>query len=143
MNILPNRFLGVVGTHDEFPVENMSLSRCKTLLASCSHDEAVHFWNIDSIKHETVDASKKARKRDKSKVLNKAMAKEEFFADMEEEGKEEGEEEESGDSDDDSDEDVKPESSNLNAAATGENDKQISGEDEHLSGDDDEIINRG
>lgn len=82
VNILPNRFLGVIGQHDEFPVENLSLSRCRSLLASCSHDQTVKFWNVSDVDKETIDTTKRAKKASKTKALNKAMAQDEFFADL-------------------------------------------------------------
>lgn len=58
VNIFPNKLLGVIGEHDEFPVERLALSRDDAFLASCSHDctvkvcllpftfSLVKFWNI-------------------------------------------------------------------------------------------------
>ncbi|XP_045203971.2 LOW QUALITY PROTEIN: WD repeat-containing protein 55-like [Mercenaria mercenaria] len=105
VNILPNRFLGVVGEHPgDFPVENLSLSRDKHWLASCSHDQKIKFWNVDSIKDETVDVKSRAKKGNKSKFL-KSSDKGDFFADMaadENNASTSGQGE--GDDDDDSDE---------------------------------------
>lgn len=82
VNILPNRFLGVVGEHKgDFPIENLALSRDKKFLASCSHDQMVKFWNIESVKKEKVDIKKKAKKTDKSKFL-KSSNQDDFFADL-------------------------------------------------------------
>lgn len=83
VNILPNRFLGVIGEHDGFPVENMSLSHCKTFLASCSHDQTLRFWNVSGVENEKIDISKKAKHTNKPKILNKALAaQEDFFSDL-------------------------------------------------------------
>lgn len=76
MSILPNKLLGVVGEHPDFPVERtqlrshfvcalyhlyrafarctvscvrvsgMSLSRDRQLIASCSHDDTIKFWGV-------------------------------------------------------------------------------------------------
>ncbi|CAB4376841.1 uncharacterized protein OCT59_018778 [Rhizophagus irregularis] len=46
VGILPNKFLGVIGDHDEFPIECLRLSHDDNLLASSSHDNTVKFWNI-------------------------------------------------------------------------------------------------
>lgn len=82
VNILPNRFLGIVGEHPgDFPVENLSLSRDKHWLASCSHDQKIKFWDVDSIKEETVDVRNKAKKGNKNKHL-KSSDKGDFFADL-------------------------------------------------------------
>lgn len=46
VNIHPNSFLGVVGFHEDFPIEKLCLSRDGNLLASISHDQSIKFWNI-------------------------------------------------------------------------------------------------
>lgn len=45
VQVHPNELLEVVGEH-EFPVEELALSPDGVLLASCSHDDSVKFWNI-------------------------------------------------------------------------------------------------
>ncbi|KAG5463175.1 MAG: hypothetical protein BJ554DRAFT_1275 [Olpidium bornovanus] len=47
--IQPNTFLGVVGEHEEFPVEQIRLSHDKAFLASCSHDETVGLWSMEAM----------------------------------------------------------------------------------------------
>ncbi|KAK3099283.1 hypothetical protein FSP39_002018 [Pinctada imbricata] len=112
VNILPNRFLGVVGEHEDFPVENLSLSHDHLYIASCSHDQTIKFWNIDEIKEEKVNTKKKAKRTNKPKAF-KSAAKENFFAGLAEEGESskteskdgDDDEEDSDDNDDDSDSD--------------------------------------
>uniref|UniRef100_A0A023GM15 WD repeat-containing protein 55 homolog n=1 Tax=Amblyomma triste TaxID=251400 RepID=A0A023GM15_AMBTT len=48
-SIGPNKCLGLLGTHGRFPVESLSTSRDKQLLASCSHDQRVKFWDISYV----------------------------------------------------------------------------------------------
>lgn len=48
-SVLPNKCLGVLGTHGHFPVESLSVSRDGQLLASCSHDQRVKFWDVSSV----------------------------------------------------------------------------------------------
>ena len=45
VRVLPNKLLGVIGYHDDFPVERMKWSFDKRLVASCSHDNLVRFWD--------------------------------------------------------------------------------------------------
>lgn len=45
---MPNSLLGVVGSHEEYPIERLALSGEGDLLASVSHDQTVKFWNIGS-----------------------------------------------------------------------------------------------
>ena len=87
--MLPNRFLGVVGDHDEFPVENLCKTYDEKYLVSCSHDEKVKFWNIEDLGEETVDTSRKATKRDKKKNLKKNA--DDFFSGLADEEVESGE----------------------------------------------------
>ena len=83
MNILPNRFLGVVGEHKDFPIENLSLSHCRQFLASCSHDQTIKFWDVTQVEKEEVDTKRKAKRGNISKVLNNASgARDDFFADL-------------------------------------------------------------
>ncbi|KAF9101221.1 hypothetical protein BGX27_011562 [Mortierella sp. AM989] len=46
IDILPNKFQGIVGEHEDFPIECIRLSHDKTYLASCSHDDTVRFWDV-------------------------------------------------------------------------------------------------
>jgi len=45
-SILPNKMLGIIGEHGEFPVEKIRLSRENYFLGSCSHDNTVKFWAV-------------------------------------------------------------------------------------------------
>ncbi|XP_064608156.1 WD repeat-containing protein 55-like isoform X2 [Liolophura sinensis] len=81
VNIVPNRFVGVVGKHEEFPIEGLSVSRDNKLLASCSHDNTIKFWNIENLGKEKFDSSKKPKKASKTKLLG-SEAKSDFFADL-------------------------------------------------------------
>jgi WD repeat-containing protein 55 len=44
--IQPNKLLGVVGDHDDNPVELLKWSRERALIGSLSHDDVVHFWDV-------------------------------------------------------------------------------------------------
>ena len=46
VSLMPNQLLGVVGDHDDFPVETMRYSVDRTLVASLSHDLVVRFWDV-------------------------------------------------------------------------------------------------
>ena len=104
VNILPNRLIGVVGEHEDFPVENLSKSHNGSFLASCSHDQKVKFWNIKDLPNVKVDANKKVLKS-KNKQLTTAVKKDDFFSDMMENEEDEAERDDSdGDSSDEDDE---------------------------------------
>jgi WD40 repeat protein len=46
VSLQPNKVLGVIGDHEDFPVEGLCRSRCGGILASYSHDDIVRFWDI-------------------------------------------------------------------------------------------------
>jgi len=104
-SILPNRFLGILGNHDGFPIQSMCLSSDGNVVASISHDEYVKFWNVENIKSLKIDAQSKSKNKTlKNKKINSKGKSDNFFADLcEEENKEDSDE--SDDSDDESDDD--------------------------------------
>ncbi|XP_012279837.1 WD repeat-containing protein 55 homolog [Orussus abietinus] len=53
-SLFPHRQLGVVGQH-KFSIEALDVCNDGTLIASCSHDNEVKFWNVKYF--ETLDAS--------------------------------------------------------------------------------------
>ncbi|KAG8197966.1 hypothetical protein JTE90_020341 [Oedothorax gibbosus] len=58
VQLFPNRFLGVLGSHNGFTVEKLSLTFDKSMVASASHDCIVKFWDlsgIESLKEEDVN----------------------------------------------------------------------------------------
>lgn len=44
--IQPNKILGVIGDHEDFPVEAISTSFDRRVLGSISHDNIIRFWDI-------------------------------------------------------------------------------------------------
>ena len=76
VHILPNRFVGTVGEHEDFPVERMRLSRDGDILASCSHDQSIKFWDVSHLKSLHVDPGSKKKG---TAVDNTA---DDFFADI-------------------------------------------------------------
>ena len=81
MNILPNRFLGVVGEHDGFPVESLSLSHTGDMIASCSHDHKVKFFSVSELENISVNTKRKAKQSIKSTPLKSAKHSD-FFSDL-------------------------------------------------------------
>eukprot|EP00123_Amoebidium_parasiticum_P020460 comp50296_c0_seq1/m.47636 comp50296_c0_seq1/g.47636 ORF comp50296_c0_seq1/g.47636 comp50296_c0_seq1/m.47636 type:complete len:349 (-) comp50296_c0_seq1:241-1287(-) len=55
VQIHPNKLLGVVGEHQDFPIERIRLSHDKHYLGSCSHDKTVKFWDVSSLVSEKAD----------------------------------------------------------------------------------------
>ena len=109
-SILPNRFLGIIGNHDGFPIQNMCLSSDGNVVASISHDEYVKFWNVENIKTIKIDAQSKSKNKTlKNKKINAKGNSDNFFADLCENKNED--DEDSSDSDEDADNDSKQASS--------------------------------
>jgi hypothetical protein len=46
VSLQPNKVLGVIGDHEDFPVEGLSRSRCGGILGSYSHDDIIRFWDV-------------------------------------------------------------------------------------------------
>jgi hypothetical protein len=110
-HILPNRFLGVLGQHDGFPIQNLCLSPDGNVCASISHDEYVKFWNVENIKSIKIDAQSKSKSKSlKDKKLTTKGKSDNFFSDLFENGEDEDDENDSLDEDDDSDDDSNDES---------------------------------
>ncbi|KAK4687819.1 WD repeat-containing protein 55, partial [Tremellales sp. Uapishka_1] len=53
MQILPNKFLGVIATHEEFPIERMKLSHSRRWLGSVSHDECIKLTDVEDLFEES------------------------------------------------------------------------------------------
>lgn len=63
VHLYAHRFVGIVGQHKVFGIENMSVSSDGSLLASCSMDDVVRFWNIEYLYDVEVDDRKKGNKK--------------------------------------------------------------------------------
>ncbi|CAL1536605.1 unnamed protein product [Lymnaea stagnalis] len=104
VHVLPNRVLGIVGQHEgDFPVESLCMTADNMCIASCSHDQRVKFWNIEELKSQTVDTSKKAVKKAKTLVKFSKAKKNDFFSGLVETNAEQNDGNSDEDSDDDSD----------------------------------------
>ena len=117
VHIIPNRFLGIVGQHDHLPVESLSVTADQLMLASCSHDQLIKFWDVSDIHYTTVNPSQKKSRANKTKMIGKE-AERNFFADMEEET---GESSKAGDEQEKSDSEANNENcDNSDTAANGQ-----------------------
>jgi len=99
-SIFPNRFLGVVGGHDGFPIMQLALSADGNVAASISHDQRVKFWNIEEIRKIKLDAqSKSENKKLKNKKLSHNGKSDNFFADLDDNKKEDSDDSDNSDED--------------------------------------------
>lgn len=78
VQIFPTRFLGVLGHHNGFTVEALSLTHDSALLASSSHDQNIKFWDLSTIEDEKNEDVKNTKK--KHFQINKQV--ESFFSDL-------------------------------------------------------------
>ncbi|XP_064086091.1 LOW QUALITY PROTEIN: WD repeat-containing protein 55 homolog [Macrobrachium nipponense] len=67
VHLYAHRFVGVVGQHKRFGVENMSISHDGSFLASCAMDDVIRFWNIDFLYDVQVDGTLKGHKKHDTK----------------------------------------------------------------------------
>ncbi|KAK3711257.1 hypothetical protein RRG08_018738 [Elysia crispata] len=104
VHVLPNRVLGVVGQHMEnFPVEAMSKTADGTCVTTCSHDQHVKFWNIEELKRQKVDTSKKGSKKGKKFLKFSKAKKDDFFSGLVDMDRQDEDHMDSDDLDEDSD----------------------------------------
>ena len=52
ISVLPNKILGLVGEHSDMPIERLTMSFDKNMLASSSHDKTVKLWKVDWLTEE-------------------------------------------------------------------------------------------
>jgi len=55
VQVNPHKVIGVVGDHDGFPVERISLSHDRHVLASTSHDAMLRFWDVRQLYEDEGD----------------------------------------------------------------------------------------
>lgn len=55
VSIHPNKLIGVLGEHEEFDIETLRKNADNTLMASCSHDCRIKFWDIRCLYEEDED----------------------------------------------------------------------------------------
>jgi WD repeat-containing protein 55 len=55
VTVRPFKLVGVLGEHDDFPIERLAWSRDKRYIGSVSHDERVKFWDVAYLFEEDED----------------------------------------------------------------------------------------
>eukprot|EP00903_Cladosiphon_okamuranus_P007933 g7658.t1 len=58
VSIQPDKFLGLLGDHEDFPVESIQFSRDKMWIGSVSHDNKIRFWHAGYLFEEDDDDDK-------------------------------------------------------------------------------------
>lgn len=64
----PNKLLGLVGDHEDFPVEMMKLSQDKKLIGSVSHSNKIHFWDVGYLHEEEEDEEEDEEEKGQAEV---------------------------------------------------------------------------
>ena len=119
-SIQPNRFIGIVGDHSDFPIQHLCLSADNNTCASISHDECVKFWNVENLSEVRVKEKNKVKSKtmlNKNVSANKGkLANEGFFSDLIEK------KEKKDDDDDDSDSDNSDDSNDSEVESSDDDD---------------------
>lgn len=87
VNLEPHRFVGVVGRHEKYGVEGISISCDQRYLASCCQDEVVRFWDLQHLYSVQTDGRQKGCKtKDLRNHLKSSRERNavEFFQDLDE-----------------------------------------------------------
>ncbi|KAG0266412.1 WD domain repeat-containing protein 55 [Actinomortierella ambigua] len=100
IDILPNKFQGIVGEHENYPIECLRLSHDRTFLASSSHDDTVRFWDIRYLTTERGDGDEDD---DSEEAKEETGDKDDDEEEDEEDDKDDDKDEEDDEDDDDSD----------------------------------------
>ena len=85
----PNKLLGVIGDHEDFPIEVMKFSNDKRLIGSTSHTNKVHFWDVaylfEEEDDEDIDTISSAGEEENSKQNFQSLGqshRSDFFDDL-------------------------------------------------------------
>lgn len=64
LSIQPNRMLGILGEHSDYPIERLSMSADKAFLASASHDNTVKLWDLSQLAEDDDDEEEAAEEEE-------------------------------------------------------------------------------
>ena len=97
--------MGVIATHEEYPIERMRLDRRAKWLGSVSHDECIKLTDVENMLEDSDDEGEGGEDEDEDEEMGDGEVKEEGNEEesVEEAGSDEEEEEEDSDSDVDMD----------------------------------------
>lgn len=72
VQVHPNKLLGLIGDHEDFPVEVLKFSHDKKLVGSVSHTNKVHFWDVGYLFDEDDDDDDEAADDDENLEMKPA-----------------------------------------------------------------------
>jgi WD repeat-containing protein 55 len=102
--IQPNKVLGVIGDHNEFPVEGMRRSRCGNILGSYAHDDTIRFWDISMFEGDVDDSVQDGEDDEDEGGDDQKVSADDDVEDMSE-GDDDDNDDDDGNDDDDDDDD--------------------------------------
>ncbi|WVQ94264.1 hypothetical protein IAU59_001343 [Kwoniella sp. CBS 9459] len=105
LQVLPHKFLGVIATHEDYPIERIKLDRNGKWLGSVSHDECLKLTDVSDLFEESDDDDDDMEEEDEEKDSDDEMAEGD---DGDGDGQQGEEEQEEADADSDSDEEMMP-----------------------------------
>lgn len=97
--------MGVIATHDEYPIERMKLDRRQKWLASVSHDECIKLTDVENMLEDSDDEGEGAVNGDDDEVMDEGSGDEASAAD-DDDGEDEDEESDADEEEEDSDVDM-------------------------------------
>ena len=80
--IKPHRAIGVLGSHSSYSIDNLRLSRDGKMVASCSGDGMVKFWDVSNLHEETIEPIQQKKGHRKRKLDETSKSADDFFADL-------------------------------------------------------------
>eukprot|EP00894_Picocystis_sp_ML_P002480 jgi/Pico_ML_1/52997/g3620.t1 len=66
--VLPNQILGVVGEHIDYPIERLSITSDRMVLASTSHDKSIKLWDLSYLHEDEGTDSEGVEEEEEQKV---------------------------------------------------------------------------
>ena len=107
--IQPDRFVGVLGNHSDYPIEKLEWNSDRSVVGSVSHDNYIRLWDAQVLLEEGLEGVESGDEGTSKPVAAKIAAKSASKDDSEDDWEDEDEDENDGDSDsDDSDEEDGP-----------------------------------
>ncbi|KAI5073025.1 hypothetical protein GOP47_0011038 [Adiantum capillus-veneris] len=70
ITILPNKMIGVIGEHADFPIERLALSSNKKVVGSASHDHVLKLWDVSYLHEGELNALEGQASKDHNKTVD-------------------------------------------------------------------------
>ncbi|MCO5563554.1 hypothetical protein L7F22_017199 [Adiantum nelumboides] len=70
ISILPNKMIGVIGEHADFPIERLALCSNRKVLGSASHDHVLKLWDVSYLHERDTNAFEGQASEDHNKTAD-------------------------------------------------------------------------